>query len=198
MNVDVTRKPLCLLLVIFVSSLFVGCRSYTEKIVPIKLPNYKPKDYVTKSLSVYEPEESLFPILDSIIIKTEECPDYQNRKEKVFFYFTIENGDPFGDEPERNDPRVGIFVNYYPFRFSNFCFTEGVFPYKGYDFYVEKKSVDILLKESDKKVSIRCVSPEKFHFDPLYRGDRDMYWWYRYENGLLINIQYGYCYIDDF
>lgn len=72
--------------VAFLSFLFWGCHSYV-KVVNISPYNYKPKDYITKELNVYEPRESLYPILDSIIIKTEECPEYQNRKEKVFFLF---------------------------------------------------------------------------------------------------------------
>lgn len=73
-----------LLSVVFLPFLFWGCHSYVE-VVNIKPYIYKADDYITKELNVYEPEESLYPILDSIIIKTEECPEYQNRKEKVFF-----------------------------------------------------------------------------------------------------------------
>lgn len=194
-----TRKRSCFLLVILVSSLFMGCRSYyTEEYVPIQIYRYKTKDYITKVLEVYEPEKLLFPVLDSIIIKTEECPEYQNRKEKIFFYFCIKNGNFAGNGYDCNDPKIGIFANYYYFYLSDFTSVEGLFHYNGYDFYIEEKEVDILLKKTEQTISIRCVAPEKYHFDPLYRGDADMYWWYRYKHGTLINTQYGYCSVSGY
>lgn len=189
---NIMGRLLHFLLMVFVLSLFMGCHSYVE-VMTIKPYNYKPKDYITKVLSVYEPKESLFPVLDSIIMKTEECPEYQNRKEKVFFYFSINDGNTSGAEQEWNNPLVRISVNYYVFRLSDFRWVEGLFHYRGYDFYVNERFVDILLKKTDQMFPIRCVSPEKFRFDPLYRGDGDMYWCYRYKHGMLKNTQYGRC-----
>ena len=137
-------KTLYPLLITFVSFLLMGCHSYVEV---VKIKPYKTKDYITKTLNIYEPEELLFPVLDSIIIKAEECPEYQNRKEKVFFFFSIRNGDTYGPEEEWGNPLVGISVNYYVFRISNFRSVKGVFYYKGYDFYINSISTDILLKK---------------------------------------------------
>lgn len=170
----------------------MGCHSYVD-IVNIKPYNYKPKDYITKELTLYEPEESLYPILDSIIKKVEVCPEYQNRMEKVFFFFNISNGNTSGPKDEWDNPLVGISVNYYLFRLSDFRSTQGVFYYKGYDFFVDDMFVEILLRKMDKTVSITCVAPEKYKFDILYRGDTDMYWIYRYQHGTLVNVQHGYC-----
>ena len=181
-----------LLSVVFLPFLFWGCHSYVE-VVNIKPYIYKADDYITKELNVYEPEESLYPILDSINIKTEECPEYQNRKEKVFFFFCIEDGSYSDPEEKWGNPHIGIFVNYYLFRFSDFRSTLGVFGYKGYDFYIDEIFANILLKKTDRTITITCVTPEKYHFDPLYRGDGDMYWWYGYKHESLINIQYGRC-----
>ena len=190
-NYMVKTLTLRFLLIAFASFLFVGCRSYRMEVVKVK--PYKKKDYITKILSVYEPKEALYPILDSIIIKTEECPEYQNRKEKVFFFFSIEKGTLFGVEEEWNNPLIGISANYYVFRISNFYSTKGVFAYKGYDFYINEISEYILLKETDKTTSITCIAPESYQFSAFYRGDRDMFWWYRYKHGTLVNEQYGYC-----
>lgn len=184
-------KILGFLSIVFVSFLLMGCCSYRVEV--LKTKPYKAKDYITKVLCVYEPEESLYPIMDSIIIKSEECPEYQNRREKVSFFFSIEKGDTFGPEQEWSNPLIGISVNYYVFRISNFRSTEGVFVYKGYNFYVNTISDNVLLKKTDKTISITCIAPEKYQFEAFYRGDRDMFWWYRYKRGALVNIQYGCC-----
>lgn len=183
-------KTLYLLLITFVSFLFMGCHSYVEV---VKIKPYKAKDYITKTLNIYEPKESLFPILDSIIIKAEECPEYQNRKEKISFFFSVSNGNTSGLEEEWNNPIVDISINYYVSRLTNYRWTEGLFYYKGYNFYVNEMSVDILIKKTNKTISISCIAPEKYQFDAFYRGDRDMYWVYRYKQGTLVNEQYGYC-----
>lgn len=183
-------KTLFYLFITSASFLLVGCHSYVEV---VKLKPYKAKDFIIKELDVYEPEEQLFPVLDSIIIKAEECPEYQNRKEKLTFSISFDKGSFLGPEEEQNNPLLGISVRYYLARLSNYRWTEGVFNYKGYDFYVNGVSVGILLKKTDKTFSIECIDPEKYQFDILYRGDRDMYWWYRYKHGKLVNIQYGYC-----
>ena len=47
------------------------------------------KDYITKEIKVYEVKECLYPILDSIITKTEGCPMYQGLKNKIAFSFDI-------------------------------------------------------------------------------------------------------------
>lgn len=191
------RKQLYLfLMILVVSFLFVGCRSYTEEIVPIRRCPPKPKDYITKVLEVYEPEKLLFPVLDSIIIKTEECPEYQNRKEKMFFFFCINPGTFSGNGYDYNDPKIGIFANYYILSLSDFRDVEGLFHYNGYDFYIRDRAVDILLKKTEQTVSIRCIAPEKYQFEMFNRGGMDMYWWYRYryKHNTLINTYYGHCY----
>jgi len=49
--------------------LFVRCRS-SEEIVKFK--PYTAKYYMTKEIKVYEVKEWLYPILDSVVMKTEE------------------------------------------------------------------------------------------------------------------------------
>lgn len=98
--------------------LFVRCRS-SEEIVKFK--PYKAKDYITKEIKVYEVKECLYPILDSIITKTEGCPMYQGLKNKIAFSFDI-----LSDSTE-----FSIGVEYLP-RFKNHArYTDAIFYYKG-------------------------------------------------------------------
>lgn len=183
-------KFLCSTSMMLTIFFFVGCHSHTE-ILKFKYP--KAKDYISRILSVYEPEKSLYAILDSIIIKTEECPEYQNRKEKVSFSFGVTKGSFLGPEEEWGNPLVGISVNYYTSRLTDYRWTIGVFYYNGYAFYIDDLLTTPLLKKTKKEVLLECIAPEKYQYDILFRGDRDMYWWYRYKQGNLVNIGYGHC-----
>lgn len=62
----------------FSSLLLFGCKS--SEIVKFK--PYRPKDYTTKELEIYLVNERLYPILDSVILKSEECPMYQVLKKR--------------------------------------------------------------------------------------------------------------------
>lgn len=107
----------------FVVFLFMGCHSYVEV---VKYKSYKAKDYITKKLKVYEPKELLYPIMDSIIVKATECPEYQNRNEKLTFFVSVNKGNCFGPEEEQDNPLLCITVNYYSSRFSNHRWTEEI------------------------------------------------------------------------
>ena len=72
--------------------LFAACHPYVEY---VKVRTYKAKDYITKELEVYEPRELLYPILDSIIIKTRECPEYEKTKDCLAFDFSIREEAPY-------------------------------------------------------------------------------------------------------
>lgn len=63
--------------IISLSLVLWGCNSY-ETIVKFK--PYKEKDYITKRLDIYEVDTILFPVLDSIILKAESRPEYQELK----------------------------------------------------------------------------------------------------------------------
>lgn len=160
--------------------LFVRCRS-SEEIVKFK--PYKAKDYITKEIKVYEVKECLYPILDSIITKTEGCPMYQGLKNKIAFSFDI-----LSDSTE-----FSIGVEYLP-RFKNHArYTDAIFYYKGYDFYCGETFLDYFFKKTDRTIFINCIDSKKFQFEMHFRGDMDMFWWYNYINGQIINTTYGYC-----
>ena len=165
-------------LVVLVIINFAGCKSGEEI---IRFKPYKPKDYITKEIKVCEVKERLYPILDSIIIKAEECPMYQNLKMKTAFSFWISPGDT-----------LTISVVYSP-KFENHAeWTDAIFYYGGYDFYCDGFA-DSFLKDTGRTTTISCIDPKKYQFEMHFRGDMDMYWTYSYENDQIVNIGYGHC-----
>lgn len=115
-------------------------------------------------MKVYEPKELLYPIMDSIIVKATECPEYQIGM-KTNIFVSVNKGNCFGPEEEQDNPLLCITVNYYSSRFSNHRWTEGIVYYKEYIFYIDEQSVNIFLKKQDKqflyyvyllKIPVRC------------------------------------------
>lgn len=152
--------------------------------VVIKFRRYKHKDYISKKIEVYEIKEWLYPILDSIIIKTEECPIYQDLSLKIAFHCAI-----------WSDPvtHLGITVDYIPKYTNHAEMTNGIFYYKGYDFYYGGDFQDAFLKKTNKTISITCIDPKKYQYELHDRGDANMEWYYDYINEQMINRSYGYC-----
>lgn len=185
------RRLIYLLGFLLITSL-CGCHSYVEV---VKFRSYKAKDYINIDVAVYELDEQLYPILDSIIVKAEECPQYQGLKTKIAFSFSFY-------EKTREDSLTSelcVSAVYSP-RFFNYAqWTKGVFYYKNYDFYINNDVLflDTLMRKTNRIVSIKCIDPEKYELGMHYRGDKDMYWWYKYENDQFTNLQYGYCYEPD-
>ena len=176
--------------IIFMSILFAGCYSHAEI---VKFKPHKDTDYINKELEVYEPKEILYAILDSIITKAEECPEYQGRKQKITFSFSIERKSILESKEEYTYPHLCISVRYYISSLCDYRWTEGMFDYKGYEFYVNSHFDNAFLKKTGQTTSVACIDPEKYQSDALYRGDRDMYWWYQYKHETLLNTQHGYC-----
>lgn len=85
--------------------LFAACHPYVEY---VKVRTYKAKDYITKELEVYEPRELLYPILDSIIIKTRECPEYEKTKDCLAFDFSIREEAPYDLENRKGYPYLNF------------------------------------------------------------------------------------------
>lgn len=155
-----------------------GC---TETIITFR--NYKRKDYINKEIEIYEAKEWLYPILDSIIVKTEECPMYQGLKSKIAFSFYI-SPDSIG---------FSITADYAPQFLNHAKWTDAIFYYKRYDFYCGEIFSDSFFRKTGEKRSITCIAPEKYQFELHFRGDQDMFWTYEYKNGQVTNIGYGYC-----
>lgn len=103
--------------------LFAACHPYVEY---VKVRTYKAKDYITKELEVYEPRELLYPILDSIIIKTRECPEYEKTKDCLAFDFSIREEAPYDLENRKGYPYLSISVIYYVPRLTCHHWTKAV------------------------------------------------------------------------
>ncbi|RGN34336.1 hypothetical protein [Bacteroides oleiciplenus] len=170
--------------------LFVSCHSYVES---VKIKTYKAKDYITKELKVYEPKELLYPILDSIITKTRECPEYEGTKDCQSFYFSLRKEPIYGLENKKEYPYLSISAIYYVPRLTYHRRTKAVFYYKGCNFYISGSFMTPFLLQTDRTTSIKCIDPDKYQFEVLQRGDKDMFWGYLYKNNVLHNICYGRC-----
>ena len=170
--------------------LFAACHPYVEY---VKVRTYKAKDYITKELEVYEPRELLYPILDSIIIKTRECPEYEKTKDCLAFDFSIREEAPYDLENRKGYHYLSISVIYYVPRLTCHHWTKAVFYYKGCSFYVIDTLADLFLQKTDRKVSISYIDPNKYQFEVFQRGDQDMFWSYLYKDEALQNICYGRC-----
>ncbi len=183
-------KSLVFLLIILGFSLLFGCKSYKEEF--IKFRPYKIKDFITKDLEIYKASESLYPVLDSIIMKTEQCPMYHGLKEKIAFNFSVHKGYISGTDEISPYPYLMISVVYAP-KFENHAkWTDAIFYYKGYDFYFKGKYLNALFAKTGEIISIPCIDPKKYQIDMPFEGG-EMYWWYEYRNDSLINTSYGYC-----
>jgi len=152
-----------------------GCNSYETT---VKFKPYKEKDYVTKILNIYEVDKMLFPVLDSIISKAEKYPNYQGLKNKIAFSFSIRADYISGTKELSPNPYILISV-IYGSRFYNYGeWTQGVFYYKGYNFYIGIIKYDIVLHKTGRSTTISCIDPRKYQFTFHNRGDEDLYWWY--------------------
>ena len=76
-----------LLLTLLFAIFFVGCKSY-EEVNNLKLYDFE--DYINKEIKVYEVKEWLYPILDSVIMKTEEVLACQKFENEITFSFEID------------------------------------------------------------------------------------------------------------
>ena len=144
-------------------------------------------------MEVYEPRELLYPILDSIIIKTRECPDYEKTKDCLAFDFSIREEAPYDLENRKGYPYLSISVIYYVPRLTCHHWTKAVFYYKGCSFYVFVSLADFFLLKRDCYVSFCYFVAINFHFEVFQRGDQDMFWSYLYKDEALQNICYGRC-----
>lgn len=184
-------KILIYVFVILLLLFFWGCSSLRTEFV--NLHKYSDKDYITKEFEVYRVNECLYPILDSIIMKTEICPIYQGLKDRIGFYFNIYKRYIPGTTEFSPYPNLLVNVIYAP-KFENHAkWTDAVFNYKGYDFYFFGIFISDFLEKTNEFVTIRCIDPDKYQMDYLAREYEDMYWGYEYRNDSIINTVYGLC-----
>lgn len=156
--------------ILIILSLFCSCRSYVEI---IKLRAYTAKDSITVNLKLYEVNQRLNPILDSLIIAVEECPKFQNTvNDFSYIAYPVEN-------------KILIYIGNIPGRHANYGRRDGLFYYKGYSFYCDGILPESFFSFKNEYVEIRCVDPEKYILDMVPDRGGNSYWWYDYENGEL-------------
>ena len=168
--------------ILFILSLLclLSCRSGFE--TTIKFQRYTAKDSITVRLKLYEANQKLNPLLDSLIFMVEECPEFQNTIND-FSYLAFYEG---------SNLRVSIENN--PGRHANYGEDEGLFFRKGYAFYCEGIMPEAFFTFKNEYVEIRCVNPKKFILDMIPNRGKESYWSYIYENNELRNIgAYDYC-----
>ena len=171
----------CFSLVMLSLLLFVRCKSSEEV---VKFKPYKFKDYVTKEIEVYEARECLYPLLDSIIMKTKECPMYQGLKIKMAFIYGV-----WSD----SITQFGISAVYLSKYINHAKWTDAVFYYCGYDFYYGGNFYEPFFIKTHKTTTITCIIPMKYQCELHNMGDFEMEWQYAYRDGCITNVVYGNC-----
>lgn len=154
-------------LLLVATMLFAGCK-LSKKITTLQ--PYKDKELITKQIKVYEVKEWLYPILDSVILETEECGKYQKVKNKIAYSFQL----GFGCDP--NLVEFGIMLEPFPEYINHALWTEAIFYYKGYKFYCGHVFLDFFFKKTDKVISIICIDPEKYRYDIYNKSKSEMEW----------------------
>ena len=144
-----------LLLTLLFAIFFVGCKSY-EEVNNLKLYDFE--DYINKEIKVYEVKEWLYPILDSVIMKTEEVLACQKFENEITFSFEID----FNGSMNSVD----------------LVWADAVFYYKEYKFYCGRTFLDSFFKKADKSISLTCVNPKKYRWDIPRRSEHKLEWFY--------------------
>lgn len=157
-----------------------SCRSRFE--TTIKFRKYTAKDSITINLKLYEANQKLNPLLDSLIFMVEECPEFQNMLND-FSYTAFYDGS-----------QLRVAIGNIPGRHSNYGERNGLFFHKGYAFYCEGIMPKAFFTFKNEYVEIRCLNPKKFILDMIPNRGKSSYWWYVYENNELKNIESAdYC-----
>lgn len=158
-----------LLLTLLFAIFFVGCKSY-EEVNNLKLYDFE--DYINKEIKVYEIKEWLYPILDSVIMKTEEVLACQKFENEITFSFEIDfNG-------SMNSVDLVISVEDSLDSFNHALWADAVFYYKEYKFYCGRTFLDSFFKKADKSISLTCVNPKKYRWDIPRRSEHKLEWFY--------------------
>lgn len=173
-------------LIVLLSVVLWGCKASDDTLVKCK--SYNEKDLKKQTLYVYEVDKVLFPVLDSVIMKAKERPEYKKSKVKTTFLFSTYAGISATGEIHPN-PYVLINILNKP-RFYIYGGCLGVFSYKKYNFYIADLTYDVLVYKTRHTKTVSYIDPEKYDSEPLDIIDKDLDWWYEYKDGEMINRSY--------
>ena len=149
--------------------LIFGCKSSEEF---VKFKPYKIKDYITKEIKVYEVKEWLYPILDSVVMKTEDTLICQRFENEITFFFEI------GLTCSVNAVDLVISAENSIDSFNHAVWTDAVFFYKGYKFYCGRTFLNSFFKKTNETISLVCIDPKKYRWDISGRSKPKMEWIY--------------------
>ena len=157
-----------LLLTLLFAIFFVGCKSY-EEVNNLKLYDFE--DYINKEIKVYEVKEWLYPILDSVIMKTEEVLACQKFENEITFSFEID----FNGSMNSVDLVISVEDSLDSFNHAD-----------GDAMQTEvNEAADNLLNamlnlryKADKSISLTCVNPKKYRWDIPRRSEHKLEWFY--------------------
>lgn len=114
------------IIIIILSLALNACSTYGTH---LKFKPYKEKDYITKTLDIYEIDEILYPVLDTLILRAEGWPEYQGLKTK--FAFSFHTGSLYIPGTREPSPNPHVLISVIMPRIYNFArWTQGVFYYK--------------------------------------------------------------------
>lgn len=172
--------------IVLLSVVLCGCRTSGD--TPVKCKSYSEKDWEKHTLYVYEVDKVLFPLLDSVIMKTKEQAKYNKSRKRATFLFSTYAGISATGEIHPN-PYVFINIINKPHYYA-YGGCLGVFRYKKHNFYIDELTYEVLVYKTERTKTVTYINPEKYDSEPLDVIDEDLDWWYEYKDGQMINRNY--------
>lgn len=140
--------------------------SFEAETIPFPF-QYDPSDSIQVKLEVYEVNDKLYLLLDSIIGSVSRCPHFKD--EKIGFLFS------HYDEGVNSLMEIENIDMY----FYNPAKCHGVFFYKDYTFFCINNFMNGFFEHTKRYIIFKGVKPEKYFTE---MDDRSSYWRYIYEN----------------
>ncbi len=165
------------ILIILTLLLLIRCGNQRKGVEVIH--EYTAKDSIEIELKLFDMQEGLYSLLDTIIASVIKCPDFDSKNnEFVLSLFLDENN------------QLQLFIEYG--NIENFDYTKcaGVVYYGEFQFNIAGNLVESYFKESSKTIVLQCINPENLTIDIDDSGFR---WQFIEENGDLKCISYVSC-----
>jgi len=153
-----------------------------ESELPIIIQYYI-TDSISLSMNVIEPKKILYPLLDSIVEKTRECPNPRKEVE-------LSPIKGFSFRVKKNMNSKNIRIQTISMHRSNFTRFHSFFDYNDYRFYYCGEFLDIFFVKTNLVSTDMYVDPNSLVFDI---DDRDYYWSYLIDDKKLQPISFMNC-----
>lgn len=140
--------------------------------------NHKINDSITLHLRIFEPDISLYSLLDSIVEAVNHCPNPKPGKLEFVFMVYIDHC------------KINISV----FTINNFLYDyslcNAMFTYNGYRFYYQGSFLSCFFIDKNKVIIQKSLNPDILVFDI---DDREYHWRYVIENAAIKGILVSTC-----